>query len=104
MGKDISKKMKKYPKIVQCDSRGQIVIPKDIRSDLGIDENTGFFMYVVTDEGILLKKVQAPELSEHKEILNELSEKSDKIKLDKKNLKKSEDNYRKNKSGRMDII
>jgi len=96
--------MKRYPKIVQCDARGQIVIPKDVRADLGIDENTGFFMYVITDEGILLKKVEAPELSENKEIIDEIYEKSDKIKLDKKNLKKSEESYKKNKSGKLDII
>lgn len=96
--------MKRYPKIVQCDARGQIVIPKDIRSDLGIDENTGFFMYVITDEGILLKKVSAPELSENKDIIDEMYEKSEKIKLDKKNLKKSEESYKKNKSGRMELI
>lgn len=96
--------MKRYPKLVQCDSRGQIVIPKDIRADLGIDENTGFFMYVITDEGILLKKVEAPELSDNKEIIDELNEKSDKIRLDRKNLRKSEESYKKNKSGKLDII
>ena len=37
--------MKKYPKVVQCDKRGQIVIPKDIRNELKIDEGTGFWMY-----------------------------------------------------------
>ncbi|MBN2881001.1 AbrB/MazE/SpoVT family DNA-binding domain-containing protein [Candidatus Woesearchaeota archaeon] len=96
--------MKKYPKLVQCDKRGQIVIPKDVRLDLGIEEGTGFFMYIVTDEGILLKKVQAPELSENKEILNEIYEKSDKIGITKNNLKKSEDDYKVDKKGGMDLI
>jgi AbrB family looped-hinge helix DNA binding protein len=98
--------MKKYPKIVQCDSRGQIVIPKDIRADLGIDEGTGFFMYVITDEGILLKKINAPELSSssNKEILSEMYEKSDKIDVKSKNIKKSEDDYKKDKSGRMELL
>ena len=62
--------MKKFPKIVQADSRGQIVIPKDIRRELGIDEGTGFYMYTITDEGILLKKIENKELSDHKEILS----------------------------------
>ncbi|MFW6449664.1 MAG: AbrB/MazE/SpoVT family DNA-binding domain-containing protein, partial [Nanoarchaeota archaeon] len=30
--------MKKYPKVVQCDSRGQIVIPKNVRQKLDIGE------------------------------------------------------------------
>ena len=71
--------MKKYPKIVQCDGRGQIVIPKDMRSDLKIDEGTGFWLYSVTDEGILLKIVQPKELSDHQHILDELESKSSKI-------------------------
>jgi len=96
--------MKKYPKLVQCDKRGQIVIPKDVRLDLGIEEGTGFFMYIVTDEGILLKKVQAPELSENKEILDEIYEKSDKIGINKNNLKKSEEDYKVEKKGGMDLI
>ncbi|MFT4310038.1 MAG: AbrB/MazE/SpoVT family DNA-binding domain-containing protein, partial [Candidatus Woesearchaeota archaeon] len=54
--------MKKYPKIVQCDKRGQIVIPKEIRQDLGIDEGCGFWVFSITDEGILLKKMDAPQL------------------------------------------
>ena len=43
-------------KIVQVDKRGQIVIPKDIRLELGISSKTNFWVYSVTDEGILLKK------------------------------------------------
>jgi len=96
--------MKKYPKIVQCDKRGQIVIPKDIRADLGVEEGTGFFMYVVTDEGILLKKIDKPELSDHEKILNEINEKSEKIGLDKKNLEKSKNDYKKDKEGGFDLI
>ena len=49
--------MKKYPTLVQCDKRGQIVIPKNIRLDLGINGNKGFVVYSVTGEGILLKIV-----------------------------------------------
>ncbi|MFT4303350.1 MAG: AbrB/MazE/SpoVT family DNA-binding domain-containing protein [Candidatus Woesearchaeota archaeon] len=44
------------PKIVQVDKRGQIVIPKDVRNELGITDKTSFWVYSVTDEGILLKK------------------------------------------------
>lgn len=49
--------MERYPILVQCDKRGQIVIPKNIRLDLGIDEKKGFMVYSVTQEGILLKVV-----------------------------------------------
>ena len=49
--------MSKYPILVQADKRGQIVIPKNIRLELGLDKKTGFTVYSVTKEGILLKKV-----------------------------------------------
>ena len=81
--------MKKFPRLVQCDKRGQIVIPKEIRSDLNIEEGTGFFMYSISDEGILLKKVDAPELSEYDPNIMELSEKAEKISLDKNKLNKN---------------
>lgn len=61
-------------------------------------------MYSVTDEGILLKKVDVPELDDHEEIIGELAEKSEKIKLKKSNLKKSIDNYKKTKAGNLDVI
>ena len=96
--------MKKYPKIVQTDSRGQIVIPKDIRQEIGIDEGTGFFVYSIQEEGILLKKISTKELSENKDILEELNSKSNKIKLNKKNLEKSVSRYKKTKKGNLEVI
>lgn len=96
--------MKKFPKIVQADSRGQIVIPKDIRRELGIDAGTGFYMYTITDEGILLKKIKNKELSDHKEILSIIEEKSDKLKINKKNIKKSIKNYKKTKDGNLEVL
>ena len=50
--------MARYPTLVQCDKRGQIVIPKNIRLELGINKKTGFAIYSVTKEGILLKRVK----------------------------------------------
>jgi len=96
--------MKKYPKIIQCDKRGQIVIPKDLRAELGIDEGTAFWVYSISDEGILLKKISPPELEEHKEILNKLKEKSKKIGLSPKNLEKSKKAYKKTRKGRLELI
>ena len=53
-----TKKMTRHPTLVQCDKRGQIVIPKNIRLELGIDKKSGFIVYSVTKEGILLKRVK----------------------------------------------
>lgn len=96
--------MKKYPKIVQCDSRGQIVIPKDIRTELGIAEGTGFSMYSLGDEGILLTKIKLQELADHKTILDELHEKADKVKLSKKKLSQAVQDYQKMKDGNLEVV
>ncbi len=96
--------VKKYPKLVQCDQRGQIVIPKDVRSELKIDEGTGFWMYTITDEGILLKKIDTPSLENHSEIVKNISEKADKLKLKKGNVKKSLESYRRKKEGGLDVL
>ncbi|MFH1848583.1 MAG: AbrB/MazE/SpoVT family DNA-binding domain-containing protein [archaeon] len=95
--------MKKFPRIVQCDKRGQIVIPKDIRADLKIGEGTGFWVYSVSDEGILLKKVDPKPLNEE-EILKEIEEKSDQLGIKKNNLKKSVEQYRKTKDGNLEVV
>lgn len=96
--------MKKYPKIVQCDSRGQIVIPKDLRRDLKIDEGTGFWMYSVTNEGILLKKIDVLPLDENKEMLDEIEDKADKLKIKKSNIKDATKKYKKTKDGNLEVI
>tara|TARA_Y100000310_G_scaffold332891_1_gene409352 strand:+ start:2188 stop:2349 length:162 start_codon:yes stop_codon:yes gene_type:complete len=44
-------------KIVQSDNRGQIVIPKNIRKELNLDNRAAFWIYV--DKGkIMLEKVR----------------------------------------------
>ncbi len=96
--------MKKYPKIVQCDSRGQIVIPKDIRRELGIDEGTGFYMYSITGEGILLKKIESKGLGEHRKLISELVDKSQKVGIDKKNIAKSVKKYTRPKEGNLEEV
>lgn len=96
--------MKKYPKLVQCDKRGQIVIPKEIRQDLGIEEGTGFFMYSISDEGVLLKKITPEELSNEDKILSELREKAGKISLNKEKIEKAVKDYKKTKQGGLDLI
>ena len=96
--------MKKYPKLVQCDARGQIVIPKEMRLDLGIEEGTGFFMYSITNEGILLKKVDAPELNEEDQLIKTIKEKSEKINLKKENIDKTISEYKKTSKGGLDLV
>lgn len=95
--------MKKYPKIVQCDGRGQIVIPKDIRNELDIEDGTGFFMYSISEEGILLKKITSKEL-EDEDVMKKLEEKADKINVKKKNLEKAKESYKPKRKGRLEII
>ncbi|MBN1386415.1 AbrB/MazE/SpoVT family DNA-binding domain-containing protein [Candidatus Woesearchaeota archaeon] len=96
--------MKRYPKIVQADARGQIVIPKDIRSELDIDEGTGFYVYSISDEGILLKKISPHDLESDEKIVPELFEKADRIRMSKKNLEASVQSYRRRKKGNLDVI
>jgi AbrB family looped-hinge helix DNA binding protein len=95
--------MKKYPKIVQADSRGQIVIPKDVRNELGIDEGTGFYMYTIQEEGILLKKVK-DSILEGDGAMKEMEEKADKIGLNRKNLKRTVDQYKKRQEGNLELL
>ena len=52
---------KEIIKIVQCDKRGQIVIPKKIRSDLGLEEGAAFWIFKKDDE-IVLKKIEGPSI------------------------------------------
>ncbi len=96
--------MKKHPRLVQADRRGQIVIPKEIRDELGIDETTGFFVYSISDEGILLKKVKPQTLTSDDPVVREIMEKSDRIDVRRKNVEKAVQDYRKTKEGGLDLI
>jgi AbrB family looped-hinge helix DNA binding protein len=96
--------MKKYPKIVQVDSRGQIVIPKDIRQELGVIEGTGFYMYTITDEGILLKKIQSEPLAEHDNVVSEIRANSEKINVSQANIRKSVNVYKKQPVGKLEEL
>ncbi|MBN2457926.1 AbrB/MazE/SpoVT family DNA-binding domain-containing protein [Candidatus Woesearchaeota archaeon] len=96
--------MKQYPKIVQSDSRGQIVIPKDIRQELGIADGTGFLMYTVADEGILLKVIPAEPLQKQEKIIKELSENSGKVRISKANLDRSVKRYKASGVNRLEEI
>jgi AbrB family looped-hinge helix DNA binding protein len=96
--------VKKYPKIVQCDKRGQIVIPKDVRQELGVDEGSAFWMYSITEEGILLKLVKEETLAEHSFIVNKLKQKADKIGIPEDKIDRTVDDYKKKPKGRLEEI
>lgn len=87
--------MKKFPKLVQCDARGQIVIPKEIRKSLEIEEGSGFYMFTIQDEGILLKKIPKEIIDADDSMLKEIAEKSEKLGIDKGHLKKTVKHYNK---------
>lgn len=89
---------------MQCDSRGQIVIPKEVREELGIEEGSGFWMFVIEKEGVLLKKVDEPKLEEDNTLVQELKEKAGKIGISKDNLSKSAKRYIRKKKGRLEEI
>lgn len=99
-----NEKVKKYPKVVQCDKRGQIVIPKDIRQELGLDEGSAFWMFSITDEGILLKKVPDHNLNEGSVILNKVKEKADKLGIDPDNIEKTTESYKRQPNGRLEEL
>jgi AbrB family looped-hinge helix DNA binding protein len=96
--------VKKYPKLVQCDQRGQLVIPKDIRLALGIEAGTGFWVFSIEGEAILLKKVTLAELDENSPAYRELAEKAGKIGIDAKNLKKAAKEYKKTTEGNLEVL
>ena len=62
--------MEKTVKIVQSDKRGQVVIPKSTRKRLNLEEGAAFFVYELED-GIYLKKVEAPPLKSIKKQIKE---------------------------------
>ncbi|NQU79733.1 AbrB/MazE/SpoVT family DNA-binding domain-containing protein [Candidatus Woesearchaeota archaeon] len=95
--------MKKFPKVVQCDKRGQIVIPKDIRQELGLDEGSAFWMYSITDEGILLKCIKDPNIS-NSTIISNVKDKSSKLNINPDNIDRAISRYEQKQSGNLENI
>ena len=90
--------MKKYKNPVSCDSRGQMVIPRDVRRELLIQHGTAFWVFFL-EEGILLKKVDEEELDYHDPALKEIYDKSGKLGIDKKHVSSAVQEYSKNDDG-----
>ncbi len=95
--------MKKFPKLIQTDARGQLVIPKEIRRALGITDGTGFWAYAIEKEGIFLKKIDAPALAEHVE-LDEIKQHASKIMVDTKHLDVAVKRYPKRSTSGMEDV
>lgn len=85
--------MKKHPKLLQVDKRGQIVIPKEVRMELGIDETTGFYAYTIPGEGIFFKQITEQSI---KPALDELERYAQQLGVDPKALKQTLEDYKKN--------
>ena len=97
-------RMRKYAKILQSDKRGQIVIPKDVRRELNIDDGAGFYLYVIENEGILLKTIPNKDLTEQNHIVREIEVNADKIDIKKQNIDKSVENYKKKSKSNFENI
>jgi len=87
--------MKRYAKVVQSDERGQIVIPKDIRLELGLDQGASYALYVIDKEGIFLKPLHIKELGDYKNVLAKLRVNAKKLKIKETNVDQSARNYKK---------
>ena len=77
---------------MQCDSRGQVVIPKDVRRELGIEEGSAFWIFVVEKEGIFLKPIENAELDT--DTLKPLKKEAEKLAIDPENIDKTVKRYR----------
>ena len=61
------------PELTKVSSKGQVVIPLEVRERMKIDEGT-VFAVTSTDELLVFKKITNPILTEDIELLNEIKE------------------------------
>jgi len=55
--------MAETARMTQIDSRGQLVIPKEIRDVLKIDEKTRLVLFTVSGNGLFIKKSKNEKVS-----------------------------------------
>lgn len=79
--------------ITRLSSKGQIVIPKELRTLLGFKDGELFAMYGEGDT-LIIKKLYVPSKDEFEEILSEGSEISKKKNISKKDIMKMILEYR----------
>jgi AbrB family looped-hinge helix DNA binding protein len=68
----IHEKMQEIPEIARVSSKGQIVIPTDIRERLGIKEGSIFAVSSLDGDMVVMKKVESPVKAEDMELLAEV--------------------------------
>jgi AbrB family looped-hinge helix DNA binding protein len=66
--------MSKPSKISQIDAKGQIVIPKELRDKLKVIPGTGFAIFELSKDSIILKKI--PEVTFDLEATRKLARRS----------------------------
>ena len=72
------------------------MIPKDVREELALDEGSGFWVFSVEGEGILLKKIEQRTLTEEDPSVREILDKKDKLNISQKNVLRAMKKYRSN--------
>lgn len=87
----------KHLEITTLSSKGQVVIPRNIREELHIE--TGSKFAVITDgDNILLKKIEQPEVSDFKSLIKKSRALVKNSGFDKSQVDQVIKNVRKNKS------
>ncbi len=66
--------MKEVPELTVVSSKGQLVIPKDIRNSMKIKEGSVMAVSSATKDMLVLKKIKNPISKEDMEILKDLEE------------------------------
>ena len=68
-------------------SKGQVVIPEEIRNQLGLHAGDQFIV-VASDNVVILKIIEPPQLNEFDHLINDAQKKAKKAGLTKKRQKK----------------
>ncbi len=74
--------------VTRTSSKGQVVIPKEIRDDLGLEKGTLLLTYTTGDR-IVLKKLSEPEKGIFAEITEPIREKIKKLGIEKEDIEEA---------------
>lgn len=96
--------MKRYAKLVQTDTRGQIVIPKEVRRELSIEEGDGFAIYVIENEGLFLKLLPAKGLAHHDKAVTTIKQHAPALNINKRNIDASLKHYERKRRGNFEDV